>query len=136
MVGPRVFTLDEANEMLPVIEQAFEEIDELREKLRLAKVKLNALEMIWGSSLHIGDCPDREEARTLVSDLEESEKAISSIVQRMAEAGTIVKDVHTALVDLYHVHEGQLVFLCWKRGEDEIISWHHVDTGYADRQTL
>lgn len=136
MAGPRVFTLDEANEMLPDIDQAFEEIDELREKLRLAKVKLNALEMIWGSSLHIGDCPDRKEAKVLVGELEEVEKAVGAIVQRLAEAGTIVKDVHAGLVDLYHVHDGQLVFLCWKRGEDEIVAWHHVDTGYSDRESL
>lgn len=136
MAGPRVFTLDEANEILPTLEQAFEEIDEQREKLRLAKIKLNALEMIWGARLHSNDCPDHEEAKALVGELEDLEKSVSGMVQQLAESGAVVKDVHLGLVDLYHVHEGQLVFLCWKRGEEEITAWHHVDTGYTDRQSL
>ena len=136
MAGPRVFTIEEANEIVPTLEQAFDEIDDQREKLRLAKIKLNALEMIWGTGLHASDCPDHGEARALVTELEDLEKAVGGMVQTLGESGAVVKDVHLGLVDLYHVHEGQLVFLCWKRGEEEFIAWHHVDTGYSERQSL
>ncbi|MFT7463479.1 MAG: hypothetical protein ACI9EF_001823 [Pseudohongiellaceae bacterium] len=136
MAGPRVFTLEEANEILPTLEQSFDEIDEQRDRLRIAKIKLNALEMIWGAGLQRSDCTDHEEARALVTELEDLEKSVGGMVQKLAESGAVVKDVHLGLVDLYHVHEGQLVFLCWKRGEEEIIAWHHVDTGFSGRQSL
>lgn len=136
MVGPRVFTVDEANALIPEFESAFVEIDELRERLKSAKVKLNALEMIWGNELNSNDCPDRPEALDVVEQLKSIEEEIAAVVSRLNTAGATVKDVQAGLLDVYHVRDGRLVFLCWKRGETEFEAWHHVDTGFAHRQSL
>ena len=136
MVGPLVFTLDEANALVPSFEEAIATIDSDRERLRAAKVKLNALEMIWGAQLHGSECPDRPEAQALVAELEELEKSITATIQELAEQGAMIKDVGLGLVDVYHVHDGRLVCLCWKRGEEAIEAWHDVDTGFADRRPL
>ena len=42
----------------------------------------------------------------------------------------------TGLADVYHVRDGRLVFLCWKRDEEEFEAWHHVDEGFAEREGL
>lgn len=136
MAGPRVFTLEEAERLLPDVEAAFVELDELRETLRRAKLKLSTLEMIWGPALAKSDCPDHEEGGALFDQLRETQEEVAGIVQRLAGMGVVVKDVATGLVDLYHVREGQLVYLCWKRGEDGFQAWHHVDEGYGSRQPL
>ena len=136
MVGPRVFTLEEANALVPTFEEAFTAIDAERERLKAAKVKLNALEMIWGAELHAADCPDRAEAQALVQELKDLEEAVKGTIRELAAEGALVKDVGLGLVDVYHVHEGRLVFLCWQRGESTIEAWHDVDTGFADRRPL
>ncbi len=136
MPGPRVYELEEANELIPVFENAFEELDALREQLRTAKIKLNALEMIWGSALSEKENPDFKERTSLLEELKKLEEQFGEVVNRLAEVGATVKDLDMGLVDLYHVREGHLVCLCWKRGEDEILAWHDVDTGYSDRQDL
>ena len=136
MVGPRVFTLDEANALIPELETAFEEIDGVRDQLRAAKIKLSALEMIWGQELQKPDCPDHKEAGSLVEQLRNLEQEIGAVLQRLGELGATVKDVHAGLVDLYHVRDSLLVFLCWKREEQEFAAWHHVDSGFADRKAL
>ena len=136
MAGPRVFTTDEAEQLLPDIEAAFEEVDELRETLRTAKLKLSTLEMIWGPALQEDACPDHQEAAALFEQLRETQEEVGGIVQRLSTMGVVVKDVATGLVDLYHVREGQLVYLCWKRGEESFVAWHHVDEGFASRQAL
>ncbi len=136
MVGPRIFTVAEADVLVPELEASFARVDGIRERLRATKIKLNALEMIWGPDLAEASCPDAGEARALIEQLKELEEQVGAILRHLAELGATVKDVHGGLVDLYHVREGRLVFLCWKRGEPAFGAWHHVDTGFADRREL
>jgi hypothetical protein len=136
MPGPRVYTVDEANESVPAFEAAFTELDRLREQLRAAKIKLTALEMIWGSAVNSDSCPDHKEGLALLEQLKALEEAFNAVLASLAERGAAVKDVDTGLLDLYHVRSGVLVYLCWKRGEPEFQAWHHVDSGYAHRQPL
>jgi hypothetical protein len=136
MVGPRVFTVDEANELVPKFEQAFTQIDELRAQLRATKIKLTALEMIWGGELQKKTCPDRGEVASLVEQLKELEERFQAVLAGLAQDSVTVKDVEQGLVDIYHVRDGRLVNLCWKRGEDAITTWHHVDEGFAGREPL
>lgn len=136
MVGPRVFTVDEANELVPKFEQAFTQIDELRAQLRATKIKLTALEMIWGGELQKKTCPDRGEVASLVEQLKELEERFQAVLAGLAQDSVTVKDVEQGLVDIYHVRDGRLVNLCWKRGEEAITTWHHVDEGFAGREPL
>jgi hypothetical protein len=136
VVGPRVFTLEEANELIPFFEESFEEIDDFRERMKAVKVKLNALEMIWGLEINDSDCPDRQEGLALIDQLKELQEKVGKIIEQFAEEGATVKDVQGGLADVYSVREGRLVFLCWKRGEEAFEAWHHVDEGFADRQEL
>jgi hypothetical protein len=136
MVGPRVFTVDEANELVPKFEQAFTQIDELRAQLRATKIKLTALEMIWGGELQKKTCPDRGEVASLVEQLKELEERFQAVLAGLAQDSVTVKDVEQGLVDIYHVRDGRLVNLCWKRGEEAITTWHHVDEGFTGREPL
>jgi len=136
VVGPRVFTLEEANELIPDLEAAFAELDALRDRMKTAKVKLNALEMIWGNSINDADCPDHQEGLSHLQQMKDAQEEVGSVIEQINEMGATVKDVHEGLADVYHVRDGRLVFLCWKRGESEIEAWHHVDEGFADRVDL
>jgi hypothetical protein len=136
VVGPRVFTLEEANALIPIFEESFGEIDVFRERMKAAKVKLNALEMIWGREINDSDCPDHTEGLALIEQLKEIQEAVGKIIERLSEEGATVKDVQGGLADVYHVRDGRLVFLCWKRGEEEFEAWHHVDEGFDDRELL
>ena len=136
MVGPKIYDIEEANVLIPTFEAAFDELDSIREELKVAKIKLNALEMIWGQALNSDENPDHKEGVSLLEEMKSLEEKFSAIINRLNAEGATVKDLEEGLVDLYHVREGLLVFLCWKRGEDEFNSWHHVDAGYDDRQEL
>jgi hypothetical protein len=136
MVGPKVYDIDEANGLIPALEAAFEELDGIREELKVAKIKLNALEMIWGPSLNRSENPDHQEGTSLLEEMRSLEEKFSGVISRLNGVGATVKDLDQGLVDLYHVRESMLVYLCWKRGEEEFSAWHHVDAGYENRQEL
>ncbi|HUX86133.1 MAG TPA: DUF2203 family protein [Chloroflexota bacterium] len=40
------------------------------------------------------------------------------------------------LVDFPAERDGRVVYLCWRRGEDQIHYWHELDAGFAGRQPL
>lgn len=50
--------------------------------------------------------------------------------------GCELKDLDAGLVDFPHHRDGQIVFLCWKRGEARIEYWHDLESGFAGRQPL
>jgi len=136
MVGPRVYTTEEAQTLVAAFESAFRRLDELREQVKAAKIKLTALEMIWGSSLLKQDCPDHREGVDLVRQLKELQEAVQAVIADLGRRSATVKDIELGLVDVLGVREGVLVNLCWKRGETAITTWHHVDDGYSGRQPL
>jgi hypothetical protein len=39
-------------------------------------------------------------------------------------------------VDFPSNRDGQVVYLCWQLGEDEISHWHELEAGFAGRQQL
>ena len=136
MVGPRVYTEEEAQELVPIFVKAFDKLDGLRSRLADVKIKLTALEMIWGSKVNEKDCPDHIEGVHHLEELKGLEEQFNTVLADLAARGVTVKDIESGLVDVYHVRDGHLVNLCWKRGEKEIVAWHHVDTGFSGRQDL
>ena len=52
-------------------------------------------------------------------------------------SGVIVRDIQMGLIDFPAVRDGQLIFLCWRRGEALRIDWWHpTNTGIAGRRPL
>jgi hypothetical protein len=135
-MGPRVFTPREVNALLPDLVRCFEALDRVRERLRIAKGKLDVLEMIWGEEVRSETNPDRREHVHWLNELEQTKKDHDAAVREIAELEGVVKSVDQGLVDFYGVIEGRLVFLCWKRGEKAVEYYHHLEDGFPGRQAI
>jgi len=61
---------------------------------------------------------------------------VSANLQAIQELGILVKDLDLGLCDFPHLHDGRVVYLCWKLGEQEVRWWHETTTGYKDRCPL
>ena len=59
-----------------------------------------------------------------------------SALKQLEDLGCWLKDLNTGLVDFYGLRDGELIFLCWKLGEDRIRFWHTLEDGFAGRQSL
>ena len=69
----------------------------------------------------------------------EREKAIQRVKDAMDEIDAIgvqVKDLDIGLLDFPCEVDGQVVLLCWKLGEPEVLHWHELDAGFRGRQSL
>jgi len=47
-----------------------------------------------------------------------------------------VKDLDIGLLDFPCQVEGEVILLCWKRGEEKITHWHGVAEGFAGRKPI
>jgi hypothetical protein len=57
-------------------------------------------------------------------------------VARIEAMGITLRDIGDGLVDFPALVNGKQVWLCWKRGEEQVGFWHAIDAGFSSRQPL
>lgn len=135
-MGPKVFTVREANALLPKIEEVFSALEGIRNRLRHLKGKTDVLEMLWGDEVQSDSNPDRREYLHYLSEIEKVKANYEETTKRLADNEVLLKSVEAGLVDFYGVIDGRLVFLCWKRGEKSVEYYHHLEEGFAGRRPI
>ncbi|TVP47099.1 MAG: DUF2203 family protein [Gemmatimonadales bacterium] len=135
----RAFTVGEANALVPALEGVFGDLDEHQRALAAHLDRIQILDVLWGRDLSKPGNPDRKEflaERTAVRDTLHRIDALVSA--RLMPLGVRVPPggLEHGLVDFPSTLDGRWVFLCWKRGENRIRSWHELDGGFAGRQPL
>jgi len=122
----KLFTLSEANRLLPHLEEHLAAVKRGKAILLRTKdeVKKASSKAQFGGGSYAG--PHYLGALELISEH----------LQAIQELGVLVKDLDIGLCDFPHMMEGRVVYLCWKLGEAEIRWWHEVNSGYSGRQPL
>jgi hypothetical protein len=122
----RYFTLEEANRLIPTLEQELSELRTLRQDLEELGGELSPLfEVIRHNGGH------RKTPRFL-----QLAQELGEILERIKSHGCLIKNVDPGLIDFPHIREGREVYLCWRSGEEEIQYWHDIDAGFAGRQSI
>ncbi|HEV8537094.1 MAG TPA: DUF2203 domain-containing protein [Candidatus Limnocylindria bacterium] len=62
---------------------------------------------------------------------------INALLLEIAHLGVEVKDPDQGLIDFRATRRGRDVYLCWKLGEGDRISfWHDLESGFAGRKLI
>jgi hypothetical protein len=122
----RLFSLSEANHLIPCLEEHLSAVK--KNKTVLLHTRDEIKKASQNAQFGGGSCV----APHYISALEQ----INDRLQKIQELGVLVKDIEMGLCDFPHLHEGRVVYLCWKLGEPEVGWWHEVHSGYASRQPL
>jgi hypothetical protein len=130
----KTFTVEEAQSMLPVVEalleratKAHDEAMRLDEKMAALKVRI-----FHSGGLSVNVVAAYRDA----TDLASHKEAVTEVLEEFASIGVQIKDFDKGLCDFPCVIDGEVVLLCWKRGETQIEYWHTVEAGFAGRQKL
>jgi hypothetical protein len=132
-MGPKIFTVREANQLLPNLTLVFSDLDQVRSRIRKLKGKMDVLEMLWGEEVHSGENPDHREYSHYLEELQDFKADFERIHVRFTEQEVVLKGMDAGLIDFYSVIDGRLVHLCWKRGETAVEHYHHLDSGFDGR---
>ncbi len=126
----KIFTIDEANRMLPLVRRIVE--DMVRDHARWQD-KVNQFEIAT-----VGSTPDRPDAMAELLQVEALRIAadIEGYVKELTDLGIECKGLDTGLVDFPGEMDGQAIYYCWKLGEPSVQYWHGVNDGFAGRRPL
>jgi hypothetical protein len=133
-MSSRTFTLDEAQDLLPVLESLLRGAIDGKKLIESVDAELQAIAhkifLSGGMSINVVHLARRKAQR---------EKAVQRVKDAMAEIdamGVQVKDLDIGLLDFPCEVDGQIVLLCWKLGEQSITHWHGVSEGFAGRKPV
>ena len=124
--GIKIFTLKEAQSLIPRLRQLLQRISSERETLadmnaELTRARENA--DLGGGSV-LGPAYLRHLTR------------FSEAVDQVQSLGVLIKDYKAGLIDFPYLYDGRIVYLCWRLGEGEIDWWHEIEAGFAGRKLL
>ena len=124
----RYFTVEEAEALIPQLEQIFEAVAELTAQ---AEVKVASLR-------RRADAGETDPAAAAIerSQLQFLAQGVNERLEKIAELGGLPKGVQPALVDFPFRLEGRDAFLCWRLGEKRITHYHGENEGFANRRPL
>src|SRR5947207_13317139 len=122
----RIFTLEEAQYLLPRLRSTLEEAAQEWRRMKLLnpeiqkireKAPLDAFSPYGVAYVH-------------------SLSHLVYVLQQIKEMGVVLKDVDQGLCDFPYKRHGKIVYLCCRLGEESIGYWHEIETGLAAREPL
>jgi hypothetical protein len=126
----RLFTVEEANALLPQITPTLLELKKEKEQFDQLRRTLDAMTPAMRGNGHGALAVEYEQR---INDLV---TRMSAGIRALAEQGIEVKDLNQGLIDFPHLRDDHVVYLCWRLGEGRIAYWHELEAGFAGRQEL
>jgi len=130
----RTFSLEEAQQLLPVLESLLRAA--IRGKTLIEEVDAELQATAHQVFLRGGMFLD---VVKLARRKAERERAIQKVKDAVAEihaTGVQVKDLDIGLLDFPCRVGGETILLCWKLGETGIAHWHGTEEGFAGRKPI
>ncbi len=122
----RLWTLAEANAILPEVRQLVKQMLDARSEV------VDLQPQLWPAverAVYNGGSKSLSEATRQIM-------IIQSILQMFDNLGIQVKDLNTGLIDFPATKDDRTVLLCWQYDEPSVQFWHDIDTGFAGRQRI
>ncbi len=124
----KIFTIDEANELLPKIVRPLEKIKSLYAQIDMLRDSARAA--AEGAKMGGG-------GTTFGAGYVNSLVEVGRLTTEINDLGVQIKDYSRGLIDFPTMRGDRLVLLCWQIGEEPVLEWwHEIDGGFAGRQRL
>ncbi|HTT46260.1 MAG TPA: DUF2203 domain-containing protein [Thermoplasmata archaeon] len=133
---PRLWTVAEANARLPELEELLPRLQGWVSRLAEVHEQRERLAEFWGAEADAEDQPDHELKSRLDAEWRNLSRRVDEAVGSLRAEGIEVKQLATGLVDFYAVLDGEVVFLCWQRGESTVGFYHTLTGGFRSRRPI
>jgi hypothetical protein len=122
-----LFTVDEANTILPKVKKRFDEI---------LCCKNNVMD-IQEELQNLSDSNSSFEK--FIKKKQELNHAVTSLynmIQELEDMGVMIKSVDEGLLDFPSIRYDEEIWLCWKLGENQVKFWHRKEEGFMGRKPI
>ena len=132
----RLFSLDEANRMIPGLKARLKALRTAWKDVQALQGRVDIEELTGADGKGGLTEPARSRILELNEDLLRRMESFEEQLEEFQSLGCELKDLDQGLVDFYSRRNGQLCYLCWQDGEEEIRFWHSLEGGFTARQPL
>lgn len=135
----KIVTLQEANGLLPLVQEHFFRIHQLLAKLQRARGPNNMARKTYfldEKQKSIQVIIKRNRPKTKSYAAEKAEKLIEKEIIKVMKLGAIIKCLAPPHIDFLSMRNNEPIYLCWHGGETEIKHWHYLDDGPPMRQFI
>jgi hypothetical protein len=129
----KLFTVAEANAMLPLVRAITKDIVGQANELRDRQERIERIRK--GPVKSAGQAHADELGQAEV-ELERDQQQLLEYQTELANLGVELKDFFNGLVDFPAHLNNRVVYLCWRLDEPSVEHWHELDAGFAGRQKL
>lgn len=131
-----IFTPEEANLRLPLVQAIVKDIVELFQDLHDRQERIAEIKQLPGSSSRDEDSAYSEELQQAELDIDNDMEQLKGYVTELMDLGVELEDPALGVVNFPSLRDGKEIYLSWKFGEEEVAYWHSMDEGFSDRQVL
>ena len=127
----KIFTTDEANRMLPLVSR-------IADDLVATYADVNRALQAFEAEKALTEADPAREPLLRQRDREVADvlDRFQNLIEEIEALGGTVKDYEAGMIDFYGDVDGEIVYLCWQRGEPQITHWHGLDEGSGKRRAL
>lgn len=129
----KLFTVEEANAMLPLIRAIAGDMVALSRDVDERRDRLNQINDHRESD---SSNPYTDEVAHIEQEVVKDIERIEEYARELSQLGVEPKGALQGLVDFPAKIDGRIVYLCWQYNEPEVLYWHAIDGGFAGRQPL
>jgi hypothetical protein len=131
--GMRIFSLEEANMMLPLLRGELSRLRDLRRQIVAHQSLVDIEEMTEQAGGLAGEA-SKNRIQDLLKEIERDVLVFHRISEELHATGAELKDLDKGLVDFYGMHGDEIVYFCWADGEAQVSHWHALDSGFKGRR--
>ncbi len=132
----RIFTVEQANELLPRVRTILQELRARRTTLQALESAVAVTELEGLDSAGVPSSTAQTKASHQVKEFQHAVGLFQQALDQLDALGCQLKDLDQGLIDFFTVHQGQLVYLCWKDGESAVRFWHGLEDGFTGRRPI
>ena len=122
-----LFTVDQANTILPKVKKRFDEILFCKNNVIDIQEELQ--------NLSDSNC-SFEKFITKKQQLNHAVTSLYSMIQKLEDMGVMIKSVDEGLLDFPSIRYDEEIWLCWKFGENQVKFWHGKEEGFMGRKPI
>lgn len=121
-----IFSIEQANKILPLIKSITVDIVSLWEQISKARIEMETN----------FTAKNKEIPSSYKEDVHYFIDKISYCIKEVEALGCFVDEFKRGIINFPSLYHGRKVFLCWQLGEVKVENWHEIDESFDDKQSV
>ncbi len=131
--GDTTFTIESANQMLPLLDRIVKEARSLHLDYEAQLPQVRALEKLPDQSKLTAFS---EEVAAIRGAFQDDRAKLDACVMELESLGVQIDSLEEGAIDFPAIVNRQHVLLCWKVGEPTVTHWHRRGEAFAERRSI